>query len=282
MVRKPIVAGQFYSGDKKAIVEEIKNCFTDKFGPGSLPGKTAGREVRGAISPHAGYMCSGPGAAHVYKKIAESGKPDLFLILGTNHTGMGRTSICLDDFETPMGIAKVDRDFGNALIKNFDIENNPEVHKYEHSIEVQLPFLQFIFDNFRFVPIIVSSLAYLDDMAQAIKKTVKETGKKICIIASGDFTHYGFSYGYVPFSENIRENIEKLDNGAIEFIKKMDAYSFVSYVKRTGATICGYMPIALMIKTLQKGNVELLNYYMSGDLNNDYNTSVSYASVVVY
>lgn len=282
MVRKPIVASQFYEGTTKALVEEVRNCFTSKFGPGSLPEKKISKEIKGAIVPHAGYFYSGAGASHVYKALAESKKPDLFLIFGPNHTGLGQTSICLDDFETPLGIAKVDKEFGNALIKNSNLENNPSVHQYEHSIEVQIPFLQYVLKDFMFLPIVISSAAYLDDIAEAIKKTIKETKKKVCLIASSDFTHYGFSYGYAPFSDNIRENIEKLDNGAIEYIKKMDSNGFLSYINKTGATICGYLPIALLLKTLEQGKVELLNYYMSGDVVNDYSTSVSYASIVIY
>ncbi|NQV08679.1 AmmeMemoRadiSam system protein B, partial [Candidatus Woesearchaeota archaeon] len=276
-----IVAGQFYEGNEKELREQIRECFTSSFGPGKLPAEKTTGEIKAVISPHAGFSYSGAAASHVYKKIAESKKPDVFLILGTNHTGLGQTSVCLDDFETPLGVAKVDKKFGEELVKNSKINNDPSVHKFEHSIEVQIPFLQFIFNDFKFVPIVVSSPAYLDEIADAVRKTVRKTGKKVCIIVSGDFTHYGLSYGFSPFSDNIRENIEKLDMGAIEEIKKMGAEGFISYVNETHATICGYLPIALMIKILGKGDVELLKYYTSGDITGDHNTSVSYAGIVI-
>jgi len=143
MVRKPIVSGQFYEADSEKLKTQIRECFTSKFGPGSLPGKVKKGLVKGAISPHAGYAFSGPGAAFVYKEMAESKRPDLFIMLGPNHTGLGRTSVLLDDFETPLGIAKVDKVFGKKLIKNSEIDHDSSAHLNEHSIEVQIPFLQF-------------------------------------------------------------------------------------------------------------------------------------------
>ncbi len=283
MVREPCVAGQFYEGEKEGLLKQIRECFLSKFGPGKLPEKKKQGTVKAAIVPHAGYMFSGPCAAHAYKRIAESEQPDLFIILGPNHTGFGRTSVLLDDFSTPLGIAEVDDEFGEALMKNSKIDNDARVHRYEHSIEVQLPFLQFCLKKFKFLPIVISSPHYLDELAEGIRKTAEQLKKKVCVIASSDFTHFGYNYGYIPFTENVKENLEKLDKGAIKYIAKFDEEGFLRYVRETGATICGFLPIVVLMKILknEKPESELLKYYTSSDMMGDYSNSVSYASIVL-
>ncbi len=274
MVRKPIVAGLFYEGNKDKLAEQIKGCFTT--GPG-LPGIKKEGLIKGAIVPHAGYPYSGRCAAYAYKEILEHKLPDTFIILGTNHSGP-EVSTTIEDYETPLGIAKIDLPLARAIINN-GVRNDPEPHEHEHSIEVQIPFLQYFVPDLKIVPIVVGGPRY-KLAAEAIRKAVKETGRKICIIASSDFTHYGFTYSYVPFTENIRENIEKLDMGAIEFIKKNDSDGFMKYVDGKQATICGKYAIAALIDALFKSDVELVKYTMSGDIIHDYSVSVSYASIL--
>ncbi|MBN1156134.1 AmmeMemoRadiSam system protein B [Candidatus Woesearchaeota archaeon] len=282
MVRLPCVAGQFYEGEKEELLKQIRGCFLSELGPGKLPQKKKEGKTKAAIVPHAGYIFSGACAAHAYKRISESEQPDLFIIIGPNHTGFGRTSVLLDDFSTPLGTAKVDNEFGEALMREFKIDNDARVHRYEHSIEVQLPFLQFAVNKFKFLPIIISSPHYLDELAAAIKKTAKDLKRNICIIASSDFTHFGYNYGFIPFTENVKENISKLDAKAVELIKSFDDEGFLGYVRGTGATICGFLPIVLLMKIIknEKPKSELLKYYTSADVMGDYSNSVSYASIV--
>ena len=285
-VRKPIVAGQFYEGDFNSLNKQIIECFESKKGPGALPINKRNGWVLGSVVPHAGYFFSGPCAAWSYKEIAESEFPDLFVIIGPNHSGLGRTSTILDDWETPFGVIKADKEFGKKLINNSCIVEDEMAHLHEHSIEVQLPFLQFVSKNnlkkLRFIPITVGFDCNVKELASGIKKTIQESGKKICIIASSDFTHYGFSYGYVPFSTDVKENMQKLDNGAISFIKSLDSRGFLEYVNKKQATICGAVPIAVLIE-LMKGKakkVNLMQYYTSADIVGDYNNAVGYASIV--
>ncbi|MFC1727924.1 AmmeMemoRadiSam system protein B [Nanoarchaeota archaeon] len=274
MIRKPIAAGLFYEDSKEALIEQIKGCFEN--GPGFPEAKKEGL-IRGAIVPHAGYPYSGRCAAHAYKEILEHETPDTFIIIGTNHSGPEITTM-QEDWETPLGVAKVDLPLVRALVRG-GVRNDPEPHKREHSIEVQIPFLQHLVPEFKFVPIVIGNQNY-QLAVEAIKKAAYETGRKVCLIASSDFTHYGFTYSYVPFNENIRENIEKLDMGAIEFIKKLDSKGFMKYVEEKEATICGKFAIGALIDVISKGNVELLKYTMSGDMVRDYNVSVSYASII--
>ena len=191
MVRKPIVAGMFYEADFGELDKQITKCFKDsKFGPGELPTKKRNKEIIGAIAPHAGYQFSGAGQAWVYKEIGEAELPDVFVILGTNHTGIGKSSTLLKDFETPFGAVKVDTDFAQKLINAGWVINNEEVHSQEHSIEVQLPFLQEVLSGFKIVPVLFgnSSSEDYNILAQAILKNIK--GKNILLIASSDLSHY--------------------------------------------------------------------------------------------
>jgi len=286
-MRNPVVAGQFYESTFEELDKQINNCFSSKFGPGDLPIKKRIKNIFGIIAPHAGYPFSGPCAAWGFKELAESKLPDTYIMLGLSHSG-AKSCVSLEDWETPFGTIKVDKEFNQLLMKNSTIKQDEDAHRDEHSIEVQLPFLQFVnkdyLNRLRIAPIIASHDLPYEKLAAAIAKTVKESNKSVCLIASSDFTHYGLNYGYFPFSNNIKENIYKLDKEAIKLIEKLNAYEFLNYKKETGATICGNIPIAVSIETaklLGAKKARLLHYYTSGDIINDYSSAVGYASIVI-
>jgi AmmeMemoRadiSam system protein B len=218
--------------------------------------------------------------------VAESKKFDSYIVIGFNHSGIGSSSVSttLSNWETPLGICKIDLDLVQSLSANSLVQVEEFSHIYEHSIEVQLPFLQTI-SNVSFVPLCVSEHCDHKKVAAGIAKAIKELKKRVCIIASSDFTHFGQSYGFMPFKENLRENVEKLDRGAISLIEKMEAQKFLDYVRQTRATICGKDAIALQIETMKAmgaRKAQTLKYYTSGDLTGDYANSVSYASIAFY
>ncbi|RMF89482.1 MAG: AmmeMemoRadiSam system protein B, partial [Methanobacteriota archaeon] len=158
MVRTPHVAGQFYEADPERLRRQIEGSFLHPLGPGALPEKGAARSERdivACISPHAGYMYSGPPAAHVYHALSGQEPPSRVVILGPNHTGIGGVlSTSIEDWATPLGVARVDREAVAAL----NIPVDEYAHRYEHSLEVQLPFLQYIYgDSFMFAPVIISA-----------------------------------------------------------------------------------------------------------------------------
>jgi len=287
-IRRPIVAGQFYPRGFDELEEEIKKSFLSKFGPGDLPIKKRDKNIFGIISPHAGYQFSGPCQAWSYKEIAESKFPETYIILGPNHTGLGSNfSTYLEaDWETPFGVVKVDNSFGRLLLKKCKfLENEVMAHLHEHSIEVQLPFLQYVnrdsLKDLKFLPITISH--YSLEECKKLAKAIVELNKDICIIASSDFTHYGSSYNYVPFTYNKKENLYKLDNEAIEFIKNLDSENFSKFIEKKKATICGVGPIIVAIeicKLLKAKKARLLHYYTSGDIVDDYSNAVGYASLV--
>jgi len=288
MVRKPIVAGMFYEDYEEALKKQIEGCFlNNKFGPGSLPSKERNKKIIGIIAPHAGYQFSGMGQAWCYKEIAESKLADTYVILGTNHTGIGGSNTILEDFETPLGIVKVDIEFAQKLIDSGFITQNKEVHDKEHSIEVQLPFLQFVNkdQDFKILPIAISSNSNYELFGKKIIEIAKELGRNVCLICSSDFTHFGINYAYMPFNENVKENLYDLDKKAIEFIQKFDPWPFINYIDETGATICGKDAIATLISSCKTigGDIKarLLKYYTSGDVVGDYGNAVGYGSIVI-
>jgi len=285
MTRAPVVAGFFYEANSEKLKEQLKNCFVDDKGPGSLKIEKRKGIVRAIIAPHAGYAYSGPCAAWAYKEIGEAEFPDTYIILGTDHSG-GSSSIGFDNFETPLGVVRIDQDLGKLISEKTGLPLDKSAHKGEHSIEVQLPFLQFVSGDFenelKIVPILVSHDIDLKEVAMGLKEAMMDSGKRVCIIASSDFTHYGHNYHYVPFTSDIPKNLHELDNKAIEFIKKMDSRGFLDYVEETGATICGILPITLLMQTVKASKSSLLQYYTSGDIAGNYKNSVGYASIAFY
>ena len=283
-IRKPVVMGTFYEEDFQDLEEQIKLCFMHDKGPGDLPTRRTDKKIKGVILPHAGYGFSGACAAWGFKEIAESALPDVYAIIGPNHTGSGKSSIILDGWQTPFGVVKADVQLGRALVKNSDLVEDAEAHLHEHSIEVQLPFLQFVnkdvLQQIRILPIAISEGIDLNKLALDIKETIMDFNKSVVFIVSSDFTHFGPQFRYVPFSLDIPQKIAELDQDAIKFIKNMDADGFLKYVYETGATICGRLPIALLLKTLEKTEGKLLQYYTSGELMNNYRNSVSYAAIL--
>ncbi|MBW3016988.1 AmmeMemoRadiSam system protein B [Candidatus Woesearchaeota archaeon] len=281
MVRYPIVSGQFYANDFSKLSSQIEECF--KKGPG-MPSKRKTQQILAVIAPHAGYAYSGQTAAWAYKEIAESSLPDTFVILGTAHSGQP-TSISFDDWETPISIVKNDKDFSNALHKK-GIRHNDRYHVEEHSIEVQLPFLQIAnkdrLKDIKITPVLVNET---EGVAEKIRNTARELNKKITIIVSADFTHYGPNYGYVPFASNIKDSLYKLDKAAISKIIKLDVEGFHDYLKKTQATICGAKPLTVMMEYLRlvgMKSAKFLDYKTSGDIVGDFTNAVGYAAIAFY
>lgn len=269
-MRNASFAGQFYNEDIQALSSNLRKLFSESK---AKPEKNA----VGIISPHAGYEYSGKAAAESYSAIKNS-KFDTFVILGTNHTGF-ENSVSLEDFETPFGKIENDDEFSEQLK---DFGSNELLHKYEHSIEVQLPFLQFIFKKPKIVPFLIGQNSYADckKISKAISKIASEQKKKICMIASSDFTHYGKSYGYVPFANDVKKKLYELDKKAISAILKMESSGF--YKLSENMTICGRIPITIAIECckIMKAKAKLLDYYTSGDVAKDYSSAVGYASIV--
>ncbi len=286
-MREARFAGKFYSKGEVALKEQIKNCFEGEMGPGATPiiseSQKKNKLPLAIISPHAGYDFSGACAAWGYKAIGDAPLADVYVILAPNHHGL-ESGITQEPFMTPFGIVRVDQDFARRLLEKGTIKEDSAIHENEHSIEVQLPFLQFShferLEKIKILPVIVGQDLDLRSFATDIKEVMLDTDKKVVFIVSSDFTHYGRAYHYIPFSQNIQENIAKLDKGAIGLIEKLDAEGLHSYADEHLMTICGLLPIELLLRLIKPKKMLLEQYYTSAVINGDEKNSVSYASIV--
>ncbi|MFC1690861.1 AmmeMemoRadiSam system protein B [Nanoarchaeota archaeon] len=285
-MRKPIVAGMFYEADPEQLKKQLKECFEHKLGPGDVPLRKQSGKIKALIVPHAGFIYSGPCAAWAYKELAESEMPNTFIILGTSHIGAD-TAVMMDDWETPLGKISCDKELVEAMVQS-GITQNAKFFTQEHSIEVQLPWLQFIYQQnkehlskLKIVPMVIGDDNF-ETTAEKINKALKAINRKnVCFIVSTDFTHYGPNYGYVPFVYNIKESLYKMDKDAIEFITKTNPLGFLKYCKNNKSTICGKYPTALLLSLMEgEADVKLLNYYTSGDIVGDYENAVGYGAIV--
>ena len=276
-IRRPTQAGAFYEGNAESLKRQIESCFLHEFGPKKLPSivKTELMKIVGLVCPHAGYMFSGPVAAHAYYALASNGKPEVFVIFGPNHTGYGSALAVMNEgfWHTPLGNVEVDGEIANQIVHESGIiDVDDSAHRFEHSIEVQLPFLQFLYGSkFKIVPVcfLMQDLSSAREVGRAVAKVLAD--KKAVIIASSDMTHYE------PHERAIRK-----DRMALEAVKAMDEARFYSIIESQQITACGYGPIAALItaaKILGAKEAKLLCYKTSGDVIGDYSSVVGYAAV---
>ncbi|MEM4701634.1 MAG: AmmeMemoRadiSam system protein B [Candidatus Bathyarchaeia archaeon] len=275
-IRLPSQAGAFYAGKAESLKRQIEECFLHKLGPGKIPTVVEGpRRIVGLVCPHAGYMYSGPVAAHAYYRLASDGKPDIVVLFGPNHTGYGSALALMNEgfWRTPLGDVEVDGETANKIVKEArTVDVDDSAHRYEHSIEVQLPFLQYLFGSaFKIVPIgfLMQDLHSAREVGQAVAKVV--AGKNALIIASSDMTHY-----------EPQRIAEKKDMLALKAVEAMEEERFYSIVEEHRITACGYGPIIALItaaKTLDAREAKLLCYKTSGDVTGDYSAVVGYAAV---
>ena len=274
----PVVAGRFYEGKENLLTKRIENCFLGKLGPGKLPEGCPGttRSLKAVIAPHAGYVYSGMPAAYSYLNIYEDGKPDHIVVLGPNHTGMGaRLAVCNDDWETPLGKAIFDTNLGGAIVEENEFAVNDCIaHSNEHSIEVQVPFLQYIFGpDVNFIPICITDQSY--SVCESIGMTLAKLAEieDILVIASSDFTHF-----------ETAESAKMKDNQAMEYLEYMDPEGFLNFVQGHRVSICGAGPIAAaMVFAKERGAVQfnLLKYTTSGDISGDNKSVVAYVAATI-
>lgn len=263
-MRRPAVAGQFYPQRRQELAREIEEHLSRA--------DISQIACTGAVVPHAGYMYSGPVAAYAYKALP---KAETYVILGPNHRGGGSAvAVSTEKWSTPLGEVEVDLDFINAMPMQI-IDRDENAHRYEHSLEVQLPFLQYLFKDFKIVPV---CLGLQDEMTaievgSEVSEAVKKTGKKVIILASSDFSHYE------------PDQVARVkDRYFIDAILKLDIAELYLRLSEKDATVCGYGAIAALIqagKNLGAKKGELLKYGTSGDIIPDRSEVVGYAAIVI-
>jgi len=276
--RMPAVAGVFYPSSREALEKELERVFLHRLGPGRLPTRRFGEATAPAlISPHAGYMYSGPIAAHAYIQLDGRRRIETAVILGPNHYGIGTPVSIYPDGEwvTPLGSVEVDRDLAMDIARSSDIFSLDEFsHSREHSIEVQVPFLQYVIGGVKIVPI-----SLLDQSLQTCIKVGKALAEvlrgrdDVMLIASTDFTHYE------PHEEAVRR-----DGIALKIIENLDPEGLYDAITRYDISMCGYGGVAAVMQAcrdLGAQRAEVLKYATSGDVTGEYDSVVGYAAVKI-
>ena len=266
MIRNPVVAGQFYPASPSKLKEIIREMVDEK---------AEKEEVIGLISPHAGYIYSGPVAGAAISRIKFK---DTFIILGPNHTGMGKPFSIITEgvWETPLGKVEIDSELAKQILAtSSQLAEDSLAHQYEHSIEVQLPFLQYFKKDIRLVPIMLAhyNAAAYKEIGQDIAQAVKELNRQVVIIASSDMTHY-----------EPHQSAQGKDTQAIEAILDLNEDELLKRVNELNISMCGYAPAVALIsaaRELGATSAELVRYQTSGDTTGDYTSVVGYAGIII-
>ncbi len=268
-VRTPAVAGQFYSGTAAGLEKQLS---------GLVDLKAQKEKIIAAVVPHAGYVYSGRVAGAVMSCIEGA---DTFVILGPNHTGYGKEFSIMTSgrWKTPLGEVEIDEELAKLLLKNSALlEEDDLAHKFEHSLEVQVPFLQYLFSSqkIKIVPVVIAGVTLTDyqklgiQLAQSVRQL---PDKRIVVLASSDMTHY-----------QPQEIARAKDKKAIEKILKLDEKGLLDTVELQSITMCGAAPVAALLayaKEMKAKSARLVKYETSGDSSGDFTSVVGYAGIII-
>lgn len=268
------LAGFWYPAEPNALTDQLAKCFKSAQVRPS-------QEVIGLILPHAGYVYSGPTAAKGLATAARRYKT--VIVIGPSHRYPAGDWLIVPrarSFDTPLGSIPLDQQAVERLVGLEIFKDIPAAFQGENSVEIQLPLLQYhLKDGFRLIPILAGHCS-LQTIRRAADALLKFADQDTLVVASCDFTHYGRSYGYVPFTDDVPNRLKALDMGAYSAIEARDPKAFLDYQQTTGATICGFIPVAILLSMVPAGTtVELVEYTTSGQITGDWEQSVSYMSV---
>jgi hypothetical protein len=290
LVRRPAVAGAFYPGSERELRRDVRR-YLDEARP-KLPDDVRAEHVRALIVPHAGYRYSGPTAALSYKLLEGRPRPSRVVLLGpSHHTRMlGACSVADHaSYRTPLGDVPVDAAARERLIAHEPYHRMRYPHQREHCLEVQLPFLQVLWDDPPpIVPVLVGQLT-AEELRRAAAALSLILDEETLLVVSTDFTHYGPRFGYVPFpdaeGERLRDRIRELDMRGVQHIEALDADGFRRYLRQTGATICGRTAVTAVLELLSPATScrpVFLGWDNSGRQTGGYSDCVSYVAMAVY
>lgn len=267
-MRKPAVSGYFYPKNKEDLLRMMNAFSSDSKQPQAID------NLIGIVVPHAGYEYSGKTAMDSYSLLKNS-KIRNFVIIGPNHFGFPEFASIYEEgtWETPLGEAVINKKIADKILKNSKyVTSDQDAHSNEHSVEVQLPFLQYLFgEDFTFVPLILGNQSKL--VAEDLSNSLEKIEDDFILIASSDLTHY-----------EPRERAAEKDRKLTSSITSLDVDKFYFTLKEISATACGFGAIATLMSLTRKrkGKLELISYSTSGDTTKDYGSVVGYASMVGY
>lgn len=267
MQRKPVVAGQFYPDSEELLRNELSRL---------IPQSAFKRVVKGIISPHAGYFYSGSIAGHLYSSITI---PETIIIIGPNHHGAGAGAALYPTGEwlTPLGSTPISSHLNELLLQHTPyIQLDAVAHQQEHSLEVQLPFIQYLRPEASIAALCISYSEYpiLREIASGVAAAIREYGKDVLIIASSDMTHYESA-----------DSASKKDQLALERALLLDGKGLLEVCHRHNITMCGVAPSTIMIEAVRQLGAdkgELVGYGTSGDVTGDNRQVVGYAALITF
>jgi AmmeMemoRadiSam system protein B len=266
MIRKAAFAYDWYPGDPKVLRTTIR----------SYLGEGKGTEkALGVVSPHAGYVYSGHVAGAVYSRIRI---PDVVVVLSVNHRGVGERAaiMCSGAWEMPMGKVLIQEELARVITGNSTLlMDDTTAHTREHSLELQLPFLQYLNPGFELVPIALQHLSFdeCEEMGNSLAAGIRSFNREVMIVASNDMSHF-----------ESQETAERKDQLAISKILELDPGGLYTTVKRHKISMCGVVPATVMLcacKKLGAGEARLVRYATSGDVSKDFSSVVGYAGIVI-
>jgi AmmeMemoRadiSam system protein B len=269
MIRQPAVANQFYPGRE----EDLKKDISSRIKPAVADQKK--EKVLALVSPHAGYIYSGNVAGAVYAVAAITGE---VIVMGPNHHGLGAPFAVMaeGDWRMPWGDISINEKLANLLIEESKwLRADDQAHVQEHSVEVQLPFIQYIKPDAEFVPIVLgrADFATCEEIGTAIARAIKKFARPVVIIASTDMTHY-----------ESQESAQQKDQLAIERIRSLDPSGLLKIVDENNISMCGVIPTTITLiaaKELGATTANLISYATSGDVSGDYSYVVGYAGFII-
>jgi hypothetical protein len=267
-IRKAVVSGQFYPQSAQRLRQDIEKLIDKAAHP---------KEAIGCILPHAGYVYSGRVAA---KTVSRLRPKDNIVLLGPNHSGLGPpfSIMACGQWQTPLGEVQINSDLAKSILnRSKNLTQDSEAHIYEHSLEVELPFLQYYKPDIEIVPIIVTEgqISIYKEIGKSIALALRESKleNSTLIIASSDMTHY-----------EPQERVKEKDRQAIEAILELNEDKLIDKIKGLNISMCGYVAATIMLaaaKLLGAKSAELISYQTSGDVTGDYDAVVGYAGIIV-
>jgi AmmeMemoRadiSam system protein B/AmmeMemoRadiSam system protein A len=279
-VRPAYCAGRWYPAEAGVLREQVDGLLAR-----ASPVEVAGKPIA-LISPHAGYQYSAPVASGAYRCV----KGHTFkrvIVLAFSHRAAStyqgvEVPRDLAAYRTPLGEVSIDREVCDHLLKGSAFSSHPDIDRGEHSLELQLPFLQRVLGEFKLVPLLVGKMS-TDDYVEAAKAILPWLDDQTLLVVSSDFTHFGARFGYRPFQTELPTKLRELGDQAADPILRCDFDGFADHVNKTGDTICGVRPILLLLRILSMqggaGGVRAA-FDTSGNIVGDWSNSVTYQSFV--
>ena len=301
-IREMAHADTCYSSQTQACATQLNGFFSDPDGPGALGTEARSVTIQGIIAPHIDLRAGGPCYAWAYKMLAEQCTADVFVLLGTSHYGHTHPFVATEkDYNTPLGLVRTDRDFLRTCRDRYngDLFVDEALHRTEHSLEFQTLFLQHVMDgkrDFTVVPILVSSFHHMilsqtrpiedtqiASFISALKRTISDCGRNVCLVAGVDFAHVGQKFGDErELTSEFLDWVKSEDALLIHELEQVNASGFFEQIAKNAdqRRVCGAAPMYTFLETIEAGEGKLLKYDRS--LDEQTQSSVSFASLAFY